>query len=161
MNKISYLTISVILVLAFSCCRSSKSNNKREQHPPFKITKAFYNTWVGGQPGVKGYSVQFEIDNSDIMLDSVFFRNMSAKLERDHTTSKNLFIATFILPNRLKNYILHRDPKKEFGNELPDILEKIPFQLNSNEAVISYLVDNTTVYYKVTNVVELKKSQKF
>jgi len=163
MDKITYITISIILVLAFSCCRVSKLNNenKLEQHPPFKISKAFYNTWVGGQPGVKGYIIHFEIDTKNIELDSVYYRNMSVKLERDTSSSKNIYLGVFILPNRLKNHILHKDPKKEFGNELPDISEKIPFQLNSNEAVISYIVDNTTQYYKVTHVVELKKPQKF
>lgn len=157
MNKITYITISIIVVLAFSCCSASKSNNKLEQQPPFKITKTFYTTWVGGQPGVKGYTFQVEIDNSNSVLDSVFFRNMKAKLKKDTSTSKSVYIGTFILPNRMKDYILHRDPKKEVGNELPHISEKIPFQLNANEAVLSYLVGNRTSYYKITNVVELKK----
>ncbi len=160
MNKIIYLFISGILVLAFSCCSASKSSIKLEQNPPFKITNAFYNTWVGGQPGVKGYSVQFEIDNSNIVLDSIYFRNMSAKLQKAISTLKNVYIGTFILPNRMKDYILHSDPKKEFRNELPDISKKIPFQLNLNEAVISYIVENSTAYYKVTNVVELKTTGK-
>jgi hypothetical protein len=161
MNKIIYITTSIILVIAFSCCRASKLNNKLEQYPPFKITKAKYNTWVGGQPGVKGYTIHFEIDNANTVLDSVYFRNMSAKLIKDTSTSKNIYLGTFILPNRLKDHILHKDPKKEFGNELPDISEKIPFQLNANEAVISYKLNNTTAYYKVENVVEQKKPYKF
>jgi hypothetical protein len=86
---------------------------------------------------------------------------MSAKLIKDTSTSKNIYLGTFILPNRLKDHILHKDPKKEFGNELPDISEKIPFQLNANEAVISYKLNNTTAYYKVENVVEQKKPYKF
>ena len=163
MNKITYITISIILVLACSCCRTSKLNNENKlaQHPPFKISNAFYNTWVGGQPGVKGYNIHFEIDTMNIVLDSVYFRNMAVKLERDTSTPKNRYLGVFILPNRFKNHILHKDPRKEFGNELPDISEKIPFQLMDNEAVISYIVDNTTQYYKVTHVVELKKTQKF
>jgi len=162
MNKIGYTFIFGIVVLAFSCCGSSKLNNEKklQQHPPFKITKAFYKTWFGGQPGVKGYSVHFEIDASTIVLDSVFFRNMSTKLERDTTASKNIYLGVFILPNRMKNYILHKDPKKEFGNELPVSLEKIPFELKANEAIISYKVANKTEYYKVSNVEEQISSQK-
>lgn len=163
MEKITYITISIILVVAFSSCSSSKLNsqNKFQQHPPFNINKALYNTWVGGQPGVKGYSVQFEIDNSNIVLDSVFFRNMSTKLEKDVSALTNTYIGTFILPNRMKNYVLHSDSKKEFGNELPDTSKKIPFQLKENEAVISYIFNNTTKYYKVNKVVEFKKLRKF
>lgn len=161
MKKSLYFFTFGILVLAFSCCGTSKSNNKLEQNPPFKINRAFYNTWVGGQPGVKGYTIYFEIDNSNTVLDSVYFRNMSAKLLKDTSTSESVYIGTFILPNRMKDYVLHSDPKKEFGNELPDISEKTPFQLNSNEAIISYIVDNTTQYYKVTNVVELNSTHKF
>ena len=55
------------------------------------------------------------------------------------------------------NYILHKDPKKEFGNKPPIITEKIPFVLNDNEAVITYKVNNKTEYYKVFNVVENSK----
>jgi hypothetical protein len=161
MNKITYITISAIVILAFSCCSASKSNNELEQQPPFKITKVFYNTWVGGQPGVKGYTFHVEIDNSNYVLDSVFFRNMKVKLKKDTSKPKNVYIGTFILPNRMKDYILHAEPKKEVGNELPDISEKIPFQLNANEAVLSYLVNNSISYYKVTNVEELKNPQRF
>ena len=111
-------------------------------------------------PARKGYNIQFEIETTSVELDSVFFRNMSVKLERDPSASKNVYLGVFILPNRLKNHILHKDPKKEFGNELPDTSEKIPFQLMDNEAVISYKVDNKTEYYRVINLIEQKKPQK-
>lgn len=158
MKESLYLLSFVILVTAFSCCSATKSNIKLNQNPPFKILKANYNTWVGGQPGVKGYTVQFEIDNSSTVLDSVFFRNMTAKLKKDSSTTNNIYIGTFILPNRMKHYKLHRDSKKEFGNEVPDILEKIPFQLTETEAVISYIINNKKAYYKITNVVKVKRS---
>ena len=43
---------------------------------PFKVTNATYNTWVGGQPGVKGLLINILIDNLEIKLDTVYFRNM-------------------------------------------------------------------------------------
>ena len=97
MDKITYITISIILVLAFSCCHASKliNENKLEQHPPFKLSNAFYNTWVGGQPGVKGYIIHFEIDTKNIELDSVYYRNMSVKLERDTSSSKNIYLGVW------------------------------------------------------------------
>ncbi|REE83709.1 hypothetical protein BX611_1004 [Lutibacter oceani] len=163
MNKLVYTIVFGLLFLAFSCCSSSKikADNKFQNNPPFKIVKAVYKNWVGGQPGVKGYLVQFEIDNPEIVLDTVYFRNMKTKLKKDFTSENNTYVGTFILPHIIKDYILHKDPKKEFGNEPPIVSENIPFVLNDNEAVISYIFNNKTAYYKVSNIIEIKNTSKY
>ena len=103
MNKLAFTIVLGFLFLTFSCCSSSKiSNNKNFQNkPPFKVIKASFKTWFGGQPDVKGYLVKFEIDNSEVVLDTVYFRNMKATFKKDLSSFKNTFLASFVLPNKL------------------------------------------------------------
>ena len=154
MKKLLYLISFGVLAIMFSC--GSTSNNKFEKRIPFNIHNAFYTNWFGEQPGVKGYIVYLEIDDSNSVLDSIYFRNMSAKLEKDPAIGKNTYLGTFTMPNRMKNYMLHSDSKKEFGNQLPDISKSIPFNLTENEAVILYLSENKIKYYKISEIVERK-----
>ncbi|UMB59797.1 hypothetical protein MHL31_12000 [Lutibacter sp. A80] len=157
MNKIVYLFISVIFIVVFKSCGLSNSTSNFEQHPSFIINSAFYKNLDSRQPGVKGYIFQVDINNSNTVLDSVYFRNASAKLEKDTTTSKNSYVGTLMLPNRMQDFILHSDSKKEFGNKLPEISKKSPFQLTENEAVISFTVNNEIKYYKIPEVKKLEK----
>jgi len=49
---------------------------------------------------------------------------------------------------------MSNDPNAEFGNEMPEISQKIPFVLKDNECVISYKDGKTTKYFKVDNITE-------
>ncbi|SNR52939.1 hypothetical protein [Lutibacter flavus] len=157
MKKLIYVLALGIFPLAFSCYGSNKINGEKELQtkPPFKIIEATYHSWVGGQPDVKGIKVNLVIDNTQIALDTIFFRNMKVKLKKDKSSSKNLYVGTFILEKK-KEFRLDIDPKKEYGNEAPDVSVKIPFQLKKNEAVVSYSYKNKRVFYKVENIIESK-----
>jgi len=48
-----------ILLFSILSCKSSKF----EKTLPFQIKKASYQHWVGGQPGVKGIKIAFELSN--------------------------------------------------------------------------------------------------
>jgi hypothetical protein len=160
MKKLVYILALGIFSLAFSCCGSNKINGEKEfqKKPPFKIIEATYHSWVGGQPGVKGIRVHLVIDNSELELDTVYFRNMKVKLKKDISSSKNLYVGTFILEKK-KEFRLDIDPKKEYGNEAPDVTIKIPFKLESNEAVVSYSFNDRIEFYKISRVIEEKTAQ--
>ena len=154
MNKLVSILISVIILLTFSFCCVTKSNIKgatAENHP-FKVTKATSNTWVGGQPGVKGIKITITIDNSEIKLDSIFFRNRKAELKRDTNSLLPFFVGIMILPNTEKDYILDKNPVKEYGNKPPNTLLNIPFELKNNEAIVSYIYEENTYYYKIEKI---------
>ena len=157
MKKLIYILALGIFPLAFSCCGSNKINSEKElqEKPPFKIIEATYHSWVGGQPGIKGIRVHLVIDNSQLELDTVYFRNMKVKLKRDINSPKNLYVGTFVLEKK-KEFRLDIDPKKEYGNEAPDVTLKIPFKLESNEAVVSYLFHDKREFYKIFNLIEEK-----
>ncbi len=159
MNKLGIFLSATIILLSFSFCCSTKELAK-ENHP-FKVTSATYNTWVGGQPGVKGIKVVITIDNQDIELDTVFFRNNKIPLKRDISAELNTFVGVFTLPNTEKDYILHENPVNEYGNTPINKSLNIPFELKKNEAIVNYLLDNKTYYYKIDEVVEIKSTVKY
>jgi len=153
MNKI--LTLAIIGILLFSCSSTGQiSTNNLDEKSPFKVMKSSYEKWVGGQPGVKGVMVNIEIDNPKILLDSVYFRNMKAPLSKSKSSPKETYIGHFTYPNNSNDIILDIDATKEFGNQVPDISKKIPFDLEQDEAVVSYHFKGLTKYFKISNITE-------
>ncbi|WP_299527725.1 hypothetical protein [uncultured Lutibacter sp.] len=159
MNKLGTILSAAIILLSFSFCSSTKDLTKVNH--PFKVTKATYNTWVGGQPGVKGIKIVVTIDHQDIELDTVFFRSKKVPLKRDISTEFPIFVGVYSLPNTKKDYILHEDPVNEYGNTPINKSLNIPFSLKKDEAIVSYLLDNKTYYYKIDEVVEIKSTEKY
>lgn len=149
---IPFIAVITILISCLVSCSSVKESSNKK--PPFKITSATYNNWIGGQPGVNGVVVKVVIDNPKVTLDSVYFRNMKTEFEKTKNTSEEIYIGHFTYPNSKKDVILHSDPKKEFGNEVPDISKKIPFELNKDEAVVSYIYKGIKNYFKISNLIE-------
>ena len=163
MNRLLSILVSLIILLSFSFCCATKSNVKdltQEKHP-FKVTKSTYNMWVGGQPGVKGIKINITIDNPNIQLDKVFFRNKKTTLKHSLTSSPSTFIGVFTLPNTEKDYILHENSVNEYGNKPPKISTNIPWKLKENEAVISYVYEGETHYYKIENIEKIKSNTKY
>lgn len=163
MNKLVSILVSVIILLSFSFCCATKSNIKdlsQEKHP-FKVTKSTYNTWVGGQPGVRGIKIDISIDNPNIQLDTVYFRNKKITLKHNLSSSPSTFVGVFALPNTEKDYILHENSVNEYGNKPPKVSLNIPWELKENEAVVSYMYEGNIHYYKIENVKEIKSSVKY
>lgn len=156
--KTASFGITVIGLLFFFSCSSAKEIAQNQ--PPFKILKSTYTSWVGGQPGVKGVMVYIEIDNPEILLDTVYFRNAKSPLERAQNSKGEKYVGHFSFPEKERDLVLHSDATKEFGNQVPDISQKIPFELKSNEAVISYNYNGKINYFKIDNLIEEKKKMR-
>jgi hypothetical protein len=158
MNKLASILILVIILLSFSFCSATKNNIKNEitDNHPFKVTKATYNTWVGGKPGINGFNISITIDNPEIKLDSVFFRNMKTELKQDINAGTHNFVGVFTILKAQHDYNLDKDPLKEYGNQAPNVSLKIPFELKKNEAVVSYLYEGNTHYYKIETLVKIR-----
>ena len=153
--KTSSIGIVVIgLLLFFSCGSTSKIS---ENTPPFKVLKATYSNWVGGQPGVNGVLFSIKIDNEAVKLDTVYFRNTSSVLRYNEKAS--LYTSSIVLPNTKRDLQLDINPKNEFGNQVPNISTKIPFELKENEAVVSYFYKGENYHHKIPTVIEVKSSR--
>lgn len=146
------------LIILFSSCKPSKINTIQTTNSSkhFSVVQATVSSWIGGQPGIKGATVTIIIDNPTFELDSLYFKNLGTKLQKDMHSKVNMFVGNFTFSQH-EDYILDKDPKKEYGNPAPDISLKNRFDLKPNEAIISYTFKGIKFYKKTTQLVEVEK----
>lgn len=106
------------MIVGLTTCKTAKM----EKSPPFTITQATYNHWVGGQEGVSGVKVTIAYTApEDVIFKSIFFHNKEAKIENRNVGEKKYIIGHFNTSTRARrDIILDRDPKKEMNNKLPE-----------------------------------------
>lgn len=141
-----------ILLIAFSFAQCGSA--KFTKNPPFTITDAKYQSWVGGMPGSSGTIVTIGYESkTDITFDSIYFANKTGSLQASNNNGKQSLIGTLnnTTSTEKKDLILHSDPTKEFKNEIPKV-KKLPFELTEDEAVISYKEGKKTKYFKIDKV---------
>ncbi len=148
------LSVAMLSLVFLSQCTGSKSIF--QQNPPFSVSDAHYQDWVGGQPGNIGTSVHINITAIDgnVRPDTLFFRDKKAAIYIKTGESSNLWVANF-RSSTPRDINMYSDPKEEYGNKAPSN-DKFPFELSENEAVISYYVNEKRLYYKIT---DLQKKQ--
>ena len=149
-KQLFLIPISAIIIMSFSQCSSAQFDKKA----PLTITDSFYKNWMGGRQGVKGVliTIKAKAPDTDIIFDSIYFNNKAVKLGSQHQKNELTLTGNFIDSSKKDQLIVHADPKKEFGNRPPNISNKIPFELQDNEAVISYFIKSKKRYYKLSNI---------
>jgi hypothetical protein len=143
-------TVSILVILlSFSQCGGSTL----VKTPILKVEKAFYNKWVGGQPGVSGTKLEIHLEDAqEVIFVALYFQGKRTQVEVSKIDKFTRIIAHFSTSKRKnRNLILDADITKETGNTLPS-LEEFPFQLKENEAILSYKKENKTVYFKIENI---------
>ena len=155
-KQVFLLPISAIIIMSFSQCSSAQFDKKA----PVTITDAYYKNWVGGIPGVKGVliTIKAKAPETDIIFDSIYFNNKMVKLNSQLQKNELILTGNFIVHSKTDLIVMHADPKEEFGNKPPNISNKIPFELQDNEAVISYFIKSKKRYYKLYNIKKEKTS---
>jgi hypothetical protein len=143
-------TVSILVILlSFSQCGGSTL----VKTPILKVEKAFYNKWVGGQPGVSGTKLEIHLEDAqEVIFVALYFQGKRTQVEVSKIDKFTRIIAHFSTSKRKnRNLILDADITKETGNTLPS-LEEFPFQLKENESILSYKKENKTVYFKIENI---------
>ena len=145
----------VVLAIAFSFLQCG--SNTIVKNATFKVEKAFYNNWVGGQPGVSGTKVEIHLkEASKFVFEALYFNGKRAKVEVAQKETLTQIIAHFSTSKRINsNLILDLDATKELENTVPN-LEKFPFKLKENEAILSYRKGKKIVYFKIENIKKIK-----
>lgn len=147
MKALKFISIFTIIIGFYNC-----GSVKFVKHPPFEISSAVYESWTGGQPGVQGTNVKINYTtNTFIEFDSIYFQNKVTKLQIKTATSGKLVIGYFNTSTRQNELVLDENPIKEMHNPIPEI-KKFPFELNENEAVISYTIKGKLKYYKIKSL---------
>jgi hypothetical protein len=152
LKTISFSILTLIVMASFSQCSSIK---KIQQTVPLDLGQVYYQAWIAGiEGGGAGLNIYIPTEDNSIELDSVYFRGKAAKLEFKNQNGI-IYIGRFISDfNKKKDIVMSNEPNTEFGNEMPKMPPKIPFELKDNECVISYKEGKKTKYFKVSNIVE-------
>ena len=140
--------------MSFTQCSSAQLDKK----VPVTITEAFYQDWVGGRPGSKGTLVSIKLHNPDTKMtfDSIYFNNKAVKLQSNLIKNELTLKGNFMVITKPNDMIMHADSTKEFGNTAPKLASKVPFELEKDEAVISYMINDKKRYFKVENIKKAK-----
>lgn len=151
--------VALLALFGFTNCGNGK---KLQEDAPLPIEQPFYTTWTGGVKtagsGLNLYIPVNSTESREVELDSAYFRGRKAKLERSGedvgSSHSDVYVAYFRTAEKQKapELIMHRDPKKEFGNKPPEIIGDFPFELEDDEAVISYKKNGKTGYFKLSNI---------
>lgn len=143
------LTIG-LLIFSFNFFGCGTSKIKAQHEPPFKVMEAFYD--ITEEAGNSFITVRIITNNSEIKLDTVYFRNTIIKLTKEEKIEKVIFTGKEMLDST-SDLILHKDPIIEFGNKPPTTF---PFQLKENEAMLIYYFNGKKKQLKISELKELK-----
>ncbi len=147
------LTSAFLIVFGFASCANGK---QLQEQPPSEIGQVYYTTWTGGVKAAgSGYNLFISVaKDAEIVLDSAFFRGRRAVVTKE-INQPNLYVARFKIPStegKEPDLVMHSDPRMEYGNKPPVILEKIPFELEADEAVLRYTKNGKVKYFKISNL---------
>ncbi len=145
------LVISPIIIAIFilASCGGQK-NTLFDKEGSLVIQKATYSKWVAGiKGGGAGYTINIQLDptKNDVQLDSIYFEKYSTSLVGNGAGLYSGFIDNgqnreVLLPIYGETPKVKETPKKENSQTL--------FELTGNEAVVSYVQNGITKYYKMT-----------
>lgn len=149
--KIFSILSLLISSIGLSQCQSAKI--KLQKKTPFTIQKAYYQDWMGGQPGNSGTTVQLMVNSTkEVQPDSLFFQNRVAHIEIKPSDKVKLWVANFRKVVR-KDINMTDNPTGEYGNPVPE-MTNFPFELEKDEAVLMYSKDAKVYYFKIAGLVQ-------
>lgn len=145
-----YLTPVLLCCLILIRCGSARPENVVfEKNPPFTIAEAQFQRWTTGKDAQEsGWNlyVIFEKIESTVTLQDIFFKDLHSEI-KNTTKFPKRYTAT--LTDKKIDLVMHSDPLKEAANEPP---QKSKFQLEENNAVISFLFKGKKRFYKIADL---------
>ncbi len=146
-KKLLFLPTICLLIISMTQCSSAQVDTKA----PATVKEAFYQEWVGGRPGSKGTLVTIKLDAPDtkMIFDSLYFDGKAVKLKSNLVKNEQILTGNFMVVTNPNDLVLHVESEKEFGNTAPNVEAKIPFELEINEAIISYSIHNKKRYFRI------------
>lgn len=144
--------ITTLFILAtFTFC---SSQHDVKTNLPWKIESVYFQKWIGGQEktgsGINFYLKFSEPFSPNFHLKKVYFRNQEANFIKENETT---FTARFYQKPTNSDLILDGKASNEYGNNPPEIV-KSKFDLKENEAILEFVQDNKTHFYKINSVKE-------
>lgn len=144
----------IFIIMSFSNCANGR---KITEKPPVAMQQVYYTPWAGGVKETEsGYNlfIPVEARNEGVALDSVYFRGKGAELFTN-PQHPDLYIAHFVTSSSSEeepDFVMSSDPREEYGNRPPKISRHFPFELEDDEAVVSFQKNGKKSYYKITGI---------
>ncbi|MEM7185869.1 MAG: hypothetical protein AAF466_04350 [Bacteroidota bacterium] len=150
-KTIGHLTSVALVLFGLTGCAGGKDAGYTfEQQPPFSLGKVYFQDWVAGvQGGGSGTNVYIHISSytDAVEFKDIYFGNKKTKAQIA-PQDVDLLVGNFT--NKLRpDVIMDGEPVKEAQNTVPEVT---PFQLESNEAILSYLYEDEVKYLLIQNL---------
>lgn len=154
MKSFNFYIFSIVFCAILIGCKSQNL----ETSAPFNIVEKNYFYWIGGKQGTQGTTITLEGQtmSSNISFSKVYFQNHEYDIVPEFHSAGFVIKGTYS-KFRKRELILDKDPAAEFGNTPPDEQEKIPFDLEDDEAVLLYSVNGLEGYHKISGIKQLEK----
>ena len=138
----------ILIVISLLYCAPKEEMKTRF---PQKIKSVYFQKWIGGkEPKESGTAFYIEFETplpNEIELVKIYFQSQEAGFE---PISKNIFVAHLPLKYSNTDLILHKDSRKEYGNQAPTIT-KPKFDLKPTEALLEYKINGKSCFFKIQN----------
>ena len=146
-----YKIIVLLFIIAISLTFCAMKKEFQTEFPQ-EIQSAFYQKMKDGiDSGGTYFYIEFKKPlAANIKLEKIYFLNQESAVQE--ITPKD-FESTFLQSNKKEDLIMDKNPAKEYGNNAP-VIQKPKFDLKPNEAVLEYMEDGKTLFYKIANVQE-------
>ncbi|MBZ9630894.1 hypothetical protein LB465_08890 [Salegentibacter sp. LM13S] len=144
MRKLLFLFSSIF---ALSLVTGCGSNKELQERAPAQFQDIYYTQ---DENGLDLNIPVAAIQDNRVNLESVYFRGMKSPLVQD-SEQTNLFTANFST-NGMD--IMSSDPAEENKNRVPQKPEKMPFEIEDDEAILIFAQNDKTKYYKLTGIKE-------
>lgn len=144
MTRLLFIFIGIFTV----SCNSNKT--VFEKNPPFSLQKATYQHWFAGvQEAGRGVRIEliFEEIQSNIKIENIYFGAQKLHLVQDRNDQMT-FRASATFPPK-EDLIMDSNSVMELNNPRPSLVSDDPFQLQPDEAVITYELKGKTYHYKL------------
>ena len=146
----TYLQIVFFLLIVISLVYCAPKEELKTSFPQ-KIKSVYFQKWIDSKES-KGSGTDFYIEfetplSQDIQLVKIYFQNQEANFE---SLTKNILVAHLAPKNSNPDLILHKDSRKEYGNQAP-VIEKPKFVLEPTEALLEYKRNGKSYFFKINN----------
>jgi hypothetical protein len=149
----TYLQIVFFLLIIVSLVYCAPKENQKTKFPQ-KIKSVYFQKRVDTKEAKNSgtdFYIEFEEPLSkDIQLVKIYFQSQEANFE---PITKNIFVAHLAYKRTNPDLILHKDSRKEYGNQAP-IIAKPKFDLKPTEAVLEYKRSDKSYFFKINNAKE-------
>ncbi len=147
------LGLSVILFGMASCGGAQNEGAYPfEEEPPFTLGQVTFQKWVAGiRGGGSGINVTIPVEEltADVRFKELYFRDHIVSI-KSKPREPDLFFA-YIKTKGNRDIIMDADPAEEAKNTPP---QKVPFDLDEDEAVLSYELGGEIFYVFITDMEE-------